>query len=430
MASTTSWTFAAVCGVILLLTLIVHARTSRDVVALSLAGTTRSEAAPLESFNEPAYIVAQRVKSRAYARAGLRFFYSDGTLPESTVPTHLYLLPTTHDISCSLGDAARRAEGCAPRNSHIATLAARESRTSVGGAGSSATCAAAFPTASRLASPADSGLRVLEGRYDMTTACAVVRGRFATTSDARVVSLVLTKPAMPETRALLLMRPTFLATATSRLYAVDLTGLDFDSARTSRSVTVRLVEVPATAPQVSDPPSAAPALTTIRETDLRLTLYYPSYSGLYPGAQAPTTRQLSMYLTISPDILARASAPSWGTTSGDRLRLTVNPASAGALEGHRRVSVQAGARRSDLPAIPGARVIVTRATNSLIVACLTPTRTILRVIGGLPAFDVQRSDTAAAAAALPVFTTSPSLPYTSHCIPHLAHIADALGLLR
>lgn len=424
--SSASWSvyaFVAVCAIILLMTLVVHARTARDATALALAGTVQ------EPFNEPAYIVAQRAKTRAYARAGLRFFYSAGNLPESTVASHLYLLPTTHDIDCSLGDATRRAAGCAPANAHIATLAAREGRTSVGGAGSSATCAAAFPTASRLAKPGDSGLRVLEGRYDMTTTCAVVRGRFVATRDRRVVSLVLTRPALPETRAFLLLRPTFLATATSRLYAVDFTGLDFDSARTSRPVTLRLVEVPATTPQVAPPPSTAPALTTTPEADLRLALYYPSYSGPYPGAQTPTTQQLSLYLTLSPAMVAKAGASSWGTTSGT-LRLTIQPAGAGALEGRRILSVQAGNRRTAVPALPDARVIVTRATNMMTVTWLTPTRTILRVFGGLPVFDVPRSETTAVAAALPIFKASPALPYASHCIPHLAHIADALGLLR
>lgn len=438
-SSSSSWrviAFATVCAIVFLLTLVVQARVVRDASALA-APPSPSHEPSHEPFtqggssggggNDPAYIRAQRAKTLAYARAGLRFFYSDGTLPESTVASHVYLLPTTHDIDCSLGDASRRRLGCAPANSHIATLAAREDRTAVGGAGTNATCAAAFPTASILAKRGDSALRVLEGRYDMTTTCAVVRGRFVATRDRRVVTLVLTRPALQETRAFLLMRPTFLMTATSRLYAVDFTGLDFDSDRTaSRTpVSLRLVEVPDTTPQVAPPPSSSSSgspLITAQETDLRLALYYPSYSGPYPGAQTPTTRQLSLYLTLSPDVISRGTPPSLSGSAGSGLRVTI--------EGRRTVRVQAGTRRVDVPALPGARVIVTRATNALTVACLTPTRTILRVVGGLPTFDVPRSQVAAVAAALPVFKASPALPYDATCIPHLAHIADALGLLR
>lgn len=409
------YAFVAVCASLLLMALVVHARTMRDASALRLAG------AAVEPFAQPGYMAAQRRKTLAYARAGLRFFYSDGALGDASVPAHLYLLPTTHDIDCSLGDAARQARGCAPANSRIATLAAREARTAAGGAGTTATCAAAFPTASRLSQPGDSGLRVLEGRYDMTTACAVVRGRIVSTpNNPRVFRLVLTRPAAPETRALLLMRPTFVATATSRLYAVDPAGLDFDSAAARARPELRLLEVPATAPQVAD--TTAPRLTSSggADSDLRLSLYYPSYTG--PFSQPPRTQQLSLYLTLTPDLLARPAGATWATTG-----LVIALARPG--QGQRTVSVRATGGRVDLPALPGAHIVVTRATNMLVVACMTPQRTILRVVGGLARFDLPRAEAAAVAAQLPVFKATPPLPYTPFCIPHLAHIADALGLL-
>lgn len=418
---------AAVALAVLCLVAVLNAAAARDARE---AFTAVGAPPPPRTVN---YATIVGPKTAAYAQAGLRLFYSDGGALRASTPPPLAMLPTAQDAQCGL-DPSR----CAPQYSRLPYLAAPERRfpPSLNALNNCDELLRAEPEASgRESHGAGSGVRVLNGTYTLTSACVKLH------VPAQMAPTVLTLPSCNSSvaRWLMLTRPLFLVGSSPRTapYLVTAAGsTNYDSrARGPLRVPLRRVDL-ASGPAAAVWDPAAPQLSPggRRATDavpLAVTLYYLSY--LKPASDQPvdsTVRAITAYIHAGAALTARRDWPIPGTG----FRITLYPSTT--TRGPRRLTVTTGRANYvlNVPDVPAqARVVVTYATNLLIVAILHRDRVVLRVDGGHP-------ELAAGPAAVRDIIKTASIrelglpagarvPYDNLCIPNLAHLAQLLGVL-
>ncbi len=384
----------------------------------------------------------QRVLSRAYDAAGLRFFYSDGTLSSSKadVDARVLLNFTGADLACQMGNAARKAAQCKPGYTLISARSWPEDSLQLV---PSATCSEVSDLIQRPVALRDCDVRLGTGTYGLRRACLVLRAGFEVPSPAapQRATLVLPKASEATARALMLLRPTFVATPQrpSALYRVEATSLAYDSQQKT-PVRLPLVEVD---PSIQPPMWNAPRdnnskLAAAAPVDRALLMIYPRYlARVQPASQlARTTPTFTLYLQLTPQLLAAPAPgargpapppPAWALPNVLTVSIPYNAASS------REVVVTAGSAKSAmatlrLPATPGACIVVTYTHTALLVAWMTGTRTIVRTFDRLPQLNVdRRAAQAVADKGGLVFRAQPPLPYDNFCVPNWAHIAEALG---
>jgi hypothetical protein len=422
----------------------------------SYDGDQQQQGGPVNEATE-----VKSAKSAAYAAAGLRHFYSDGT--DAVPASALFMAPSNNDIVCQLGGDALQPL-CSDAGARVDNVSCRDTSTR---ARHSADCSGSATAVAR--EPLDSSdcrVRVLDGEYALVKACVTATSATVVDDSGSGLAPELRLPASAyATTVLVLLRPAFVLAAGSRLYSVvydasndgDATNSPtrYDSA-SAQPLRMRLQAVDDGVvwdPERGQGLSAAVAAVAPgrRETAaawdwgwgesapptasaLPVTAYYLNYvrpaqprRALVGDGASDHRYVLSLYFELQSDAKG-------GSVLGGRLYSCRSPA----LRLHVHVGkdqavVRTVGSATTVPVWPGALLVVTWATNLLVVCCVSPERACLVRTPRMPLLDMPDNGAAALAAIAENngvgAPPARAFPYTNFCVPNLADLAIKTGML-
>lgn len=398
-------------------------------------------------------------KTSAYARAGLKHFYSDGALMGDDM---IFMQPTNNDILCKLGSQAVASAVCRRSSDYIWAVSCRDDTTmpfpSVDCSGE------ILETALEPNDRRDCTVRVLDSMYRFVKMCTIVACRVSSED------WIVLEPSSPATAVFLLSRPMFVTGPLTQLYAVQWAPdassqnsiMDFDSSRTASPIKVHLsiVSDPTIWPtgegmtlhqsidmvlnnngsELGPPVGASgmistPSLLMLPPTstlspvlDLTLTSYYMNYlRPLHNPPQMSRGNNNDVRNVLTLYFVQSRAAPRAGAVfqvgglsvvyqrsqDGSRTDLVVrNGSSASAA--------------ATIPVLQQGIVIVTFTTNMIILVSANKHRVCMKHIPGQPMLLAPAAARSRAALIAP--PPPMAFPYTNACIPNYADLLFKVGL--
>jgi hypothetical protein len=389
-------------------------------------------------------------KNRAYTDAGLKFFFSDGSL--SSDLNLLFFSPSVNDIACNLGSTLVQRNACKTENSHIHNLS-RIDRTTL--LHPSADCTHMVPDqAMREPNPmyaSDATLRVFNSIYMLSKMCVTVPARIE-----RGGSKIHVDSNSYGGRILALLRPSFIAMPLANLVSVGYDAAPnsvamFDSAA-SNTFVVSLQEVTSNHVCIREEgqtmdvalrtlvnsgmdirPERYSSGTDLRMMPLPLTLHYMKYWRKLPNPPstsggATVHNVVTLYFDINSIDNGVATDVNLFTLRSQTFQVTLSRA----VGGSKMIKVNTGNTRfgadeQSVPAMKNSFVIVTYTSNLLIIASLHRNRVVIKHFPGQNIMKANDADITSAmiAGAAPLA----AFPYTNTCIPNFADLAINFGVL-
>jgi hypothetical protein len=390
---------------------------------------------------------ARHPKSAAYVNAGLKNFYSDGTL--RTDMSLAFFDPTVTDNACMLGSPEVSSKACNSDFTQIHVLSVPDKLTIVD---SVVDCAdKVFPMSQSPKQTESAKIRILSGFYYLSKVCVDTKVRVAPGGGSISVD-----SASYAGRLLALLRPTFLLLPQAKLSAVgyfpahpNTIGMFDTASRQAFELPLSPVNDPwvwntgglrpdqavkamlSSNENVAMTPGGLSDEVLQNEVVTSLTLYYPSFSEnvhTVPTDRAGAAVHNVLTLYFNSNTLPRnGELFSLRKSGGQTFEVSSMPDSAdGAV-----IRVQTGSRwdaNQLIPAPRNAMILVTYTCNLLILVCLSKSRIVVKHFPNQPTLSCNNAGvTAALTSASPPNIVAP--PYNNTCIPNYADIAVRLGVL-
>ena len=393
-----------------------------------IRATEASEATEAEGFEQLTAVdmsVARSPKSLRYNRAALKFFYSDGADAGLVTADALFFNPTVNDVVCTLANS-RIAATCDAGMDRIDFVSCADTTTpfdALGSCTSQSTRMSSAPDA-----PSDCGLRVLDRYYRLAKSCLVLRAEYFESRGTKGLLLATDSPA---TVTLVLSRPMFFAAPDSHLCAVSYTHVpgvanqlcDFDSASGGKTLmpfdgTSALDQRTRTLSESMRNLKSAVYRPAAEATRVYTTIYYLNYDAhaqaSVPAPEKPAFQVLTLYFDLKgPPVLTQP------------LPLFSTPALSVAIDGATVSAKTKAGKVSSIEVFPSSLLVVTYATNLIIMCCVSNTRVRIKHFPGqdiLTITDSVRAEAKAAAAA-----PARLFPHDNACIPNFADLALKSG---